>query len=1136
MKEIILSILLPLLICFHTYAQPSFGNSETDEIISDIEQLVLSGKKRSLRDLATFLNKPAHFERIQKILLENTFFEKSIIDIEENLTKENFLQFYYDNEAEIKYSNSLQSFYVTPFEERVPQIETKNLWLGPKEDKYHKFKEMSVALEEGLTNGNEGLIYHQIEKISNLRMKEGYEYLIEVLKDKRLEKFDFKIDLYKLLYSELLNFANIEIVKNILDKVKDRAMEPYVASEYLSYLTNIYISENNPNKYVRRYNFYVDSLKTVDAMVNFGFEKMPLTQKNFFYESVDFYGKILTESDRYPFVRHNSIKKLKSSKNPRALLYIANHIYKIQKNNGISIKDYSWEYYYKLLDKLTKDHVSFQKRDKSYTNNLRLSNDRTSFQNFVLYWNIHYIDYEWDDTKSVFVNKKTAKEKSDNYEKYFRQLNSNNDSTAFEAFKILTKGDPNEVIPLAKKYKRLLRNYNTNLPSLKNNFLQQLVQLTDYAKKNHISTVLHKKLIPTVKKLSDKNLTSEERYVIENEVIDRLNLNNVTAFEFHACLYEKNKDLSYSAGRILKKFYDSVKKEIFEDENELRHYLKKSHLFRNIEAMGFCNDYVNLFEEESNQEMIKKIDALRKVEFDKDIHVELFRMKLSISGSNNEQIDQLLINPLEYDKNKLKRLTKPNSADLAKIEAFLNENRSPQQVRPVLEFLTRFPTIEQVPMLINLTQDNRYIAETKTKKLRVSDLVNNILEEIYTYSFVDSKKEERPNKWFELWQQKEKNYKQWSKIFYAETVNRLKAKDKVKVQDINAIFASDHFKKSDKVICLEAIKKLKPSKLNKLNTQHKLIAKTDLTHFQHVKLNYKNLDNLPKYFNDADKYEILNFMFEKALEFDLEDRGSFYNNLFKYSWFTNYATSSNFNLKYREEIVTTLKSYLNESDFLSEFEERKSYLHMAMLENTGASLEERIEKSIQLDIPESTKAAIQHNLISTISYQQIPIVIKYLDQFSKTDKYNPIKFLNTDFGLPIFDLSTTKAKETLLNRHKKMSEKDFYLSYLSDFGVDFTSNKGKLDYTKIGEILRYDIITPFVSESGGTLDLYSYSIVKVLEKEFKTTLGFHQKLNESQTFFLFTNTKRANAWLRFLQRKKLISGDSSLNSPVSSSN
>ena len=56
----------------------------------------------------------------------------------------------------------------------------------------------------------------------------------------------------------------------------------------------------------------------------------------------------------------------------------------------------------------------FQKKDQSYTYNLRLNNDPTAFQNFVLYWHTHYEDYEWDESKLVFVNKRTAKETTTN--------------------------------------------------------------------------------------------------------------------------------------------------------------------------------------------------------------------------------------------------------------------------------------------------------------------------------------------------------------------------------------------------------------------------------------------------------------------------------------------------------------------------------------------------------------------------------------------------------------------------------------------------------------------------------------------------------------------------------------------------
>lgn len=1133
MKEILLSICFPIFINCFAIGQTSFGSNRTADIISEIELEILEGKKRSLRDIATFLDNSAYSKRIQQILIQNSFFYPEEINLEDNLTKEKFLSFYYDFEAEIKYSNSLRVFFITPFEEKQPNIQLKNAWLGPKIDKYHKFKEMSLSLEEAISNKDEDMIYYEIENISALHTSEGYEYLLGILKDKRINKFSFKQDLKRALYVELIDYSKLETVKTILGHVKNKELEPFEATKYLSYLTNIYISEENPNKYYKRYKFYLDSLKTLDNVINFGFEQMIRSKEMFYYEPVDFYGKILTISDRFPFIRHNAIYKLKTSKHPRALIYLANHIYKIQKNELLTQNDNTWEDYYTQLNELHHHHIAYQKADESYTMNLIKDYDRTAFQNFLLYWNNHYTEFEWNQEREIFINKKTSKEKADNYESYFKLLNSDNDSIAFHAFQTLATGDPNEIIPLTKKYQRLLRDYNNKLPSLKSNFLGQLVKLTDYCKKNKISTLLKKDLKPFVMKLSQHELSAAERYQLENQIIGELTLENVTSFEYYACIHERNTDLSYSAGRILKKFYFSAKKDILSNENELRHYLKKSNLFRRIDVMGSCNEYINLFADKMDEEMMHRIEELRKIEFDKDIKVELFRMQLSISGSNNEQLDHLLKSPLEYNKNKLSRLSILNKNDEGKIANFLKEKRTPQELRPVLELLQRLPKIEYVPWLIDYTLDQRTITKSKSRKTRIADLVNTIFESIYNYSFLEVKKVERPGKWNELWKKNGSDYKNWSKFLYTETVKRLKTNEKVNVNDINAVFASKHYKKQDKTVCMKAIQKLKPSKLIKLNTQEKLTAKNDLIYFEDIKLNYKNLDDLPKYFSEVDRYEVLDFMFKKAKDFELENRGSFYNNLFNYSWFKTYISSVDSKSSYRMELVTTLKAYLNESDFLSEFEERKTILHAAIVENIGSSLEESLAKSIAQKTDEATKALVQQNLIATIKYKEIPTVLKYIDQLSITNKYDPHKFLNTDFGLPIFDLDNLKSRERFLNRHKKMSEKDLYLTYLQDFGVDFTSNK-KLDYDKVADILQYDIITPFISQTGGTLDLYSYSIVKILEKEFKTTLGFHKKLNESQTFFLYSNSKRATAWLGFLKRKKLLSYDKLINSPFSS--
>ena len=82
--------------------------------------------------------------------------------------------------------------------------------------------------------------------------------------------------------------------------------------------------------------------------------------------------------------------------------------------------------------------------------------------------------------------------------------------------------------------------------------------------------------------------------------------------------------------------------------------------------------------------------------------------------------------------------------------------------------------------------------------------------------------------------------------------------------------------------------------------------------------------------------------------------------------------------------------------------------------------------------------------------------------------------------------------------------------------------KGELDYEKIANILRFDAITPFVGGGGGKRDFYTYGIIKLLEINFGTRLGFHEKLNENQSFYTFSTAKRSNAWIDFLLSKNLI--------------
>lgn len=124
--------------------------------------------------------------------------------------------------------------------------------------------------------------------------------------------------------------------------------------------------------------------------------------------------------------------------------------------------------------------------------------------------------------------------------------------------------------------------------------------------------------------------------------------------------------------------------------------------------------------------------------------------------------------------------------------------------------------------------------------------------------------------------------------------------------------------------------------------------------------------------------------------------------------------------------------------------------------------------------------------------------------------------MNRDFGLPIFDIPTEKDALKIMNRLSNSNELEFYEQTLLEFGLPIVKEPGQLDFEKIYELLSYDLVAPFLGEGGKYRDYYTYGLVKLLELHFKTTLDFHPKLNENQTFYTFNSYKRVTAWRKYL--------------------
>lgn len=237
--------------------------------------------------------------------------------------------------------------------------------------------------------------------------------------------------------------------------------------------------------------------------------------------------------------------------------------------------------------------------------------------NYLIYWANHYNHYKWNEVKGYFENTKESANKKTKEEILFSLLNSEDDSVAIDAFGQLGEQDPFRVASLAADYEKGIAKNNFALPTFPFRFLKQMTLLTEYCRDKGIKYKADNWLLDSLIKLR-KELSFYERHKLENNIINRLNLDEVTAVEYYGLIHGGNWDLTYSTGRILDKFYSKKWNELTDNKKSIEAYLKKSALFDRLGIIGNCNKYLRKFENGSSS-VIDAIKQMSKTMTDNDI-------------------------------------------------------------------------------------------------------------------------------------------------------------------------------------------------------------------------------------------------------------------------------------------------------------------------------------------------------------------------------------------------------------------------------------------------------------------------------------------------------------------------------------
>ncbi len=1119
----------------YLYAQLPTERVDCDKLILSLDQSLSKGSKRALRDVCTLLSSDYSSEcsaSARMLLHRYTFFTTEELNINQ-ANRAAALSFYYDNANKILFSDALQGFYLTPIEQQ-PYSTPFDIAFKPMEvleesslRDLHVHWEKALSLKKDAEKGR--AMQRVIREIAALQTKESWNWLLNLLNTNALG--NQPNETYQIIAECLQDYTRDETLTTVLSACQRGILTPETLTNVFLELTNIAIEPSTSKQ-------LLDSLQTLEGMRESGYEAGLPFREAFFYEKVDYYGKILCRSETAPWLRHNALRDLQATEHPRMLFYIAAQL-RLHPNHKLL--------YFNLLKKLIQKEMSFN------------ADNPAEVKQFVQYWAIHAEEYEWDKIRHCFVNRAELAARTQTYEHLFRRLNSKNDTAAMNAFIALTDGEPLLITEMSEQYRSLLRSYNKNLPDMRHGYLEQMTKLRTYCKRNKIDLQLTKKCDSLVELLY-AHCSQKERFKIENQLIKYLELNNVTALEWYAFLHSSNAELSFSLGRVLDYFYSRAWKQITTDAEQLRLLLKKTVLFKQIGAVGACSSYEHKFLYE-DAPLLNTLQNLLKTEEDEDIASQIRLLNLpSMSvvtadkenkGLGNDKMGLLsafLNDPTPFINTDLKLLPQPNDSIFGRITSLIQETKDPIIRRILFDYLAMHPYSDIVPHLFRIIGDMRKVALPASENAsteenataipaftRVDVRVVELLEAIYNHDFDKEDAEAKKEIWRDMWKKDGANYKLWNILFFKQQMSYLKMNDSIDIAKINRVAASIHFTPKNRSTVLELLAKVKPiGDIRHLQLAEKISAGKELIYLSKLRFTHKELPNIVKLIHattDKDDQKLWQFIAVQIKDYSQDQLTDFYNNLFKIKWFNQLLYAHHVSQKGERSLDTvqcnrmieTLKAYLESGELVSEFQEQACLLHIMELENVGKSLAEKLEATTRLEnVSSESKAAIQEAILARIDYTDIPVTVRFFEQLPP----EKIAFLYKDFGLPIFDLDE-KDKHDLIFNITNLAESKVYEYYLKKFGVDFQNSKGELDFDKIYQILRFEIVLPFTG-GGNQRDLFTYGVIKLLEFKFKTRLGFHEKLNENQTFYTFSAAKRAAAWLKFLETKGLVKPDPSI--------
>ncbi len=1058
----------------------------------DLEKQLKAGKIRALRDVGTFLDQDEKTKQKAIHLLEkHSIFEKEEIDFKKPPTRKEWLNFYYANQESIRFSSLLHAFYLKPVEQQVSDFELKKI-------KYSlgaKFQFSKELFEEGVSS--------KIVLTETKRLIEAVKFSHDPM-----EYWPQKKKLVALARKHL-NKKNIILVDNIAELLtyfrEDADFKQIVALskmgllsgkstiKHLAFLSNqnLYTLNVPEADIINHYSFVLDSLGSLDKMVEQGYKSLFNFNKAHFISEVDYYGRILSEAQMHPHVQHNVLRDLIGTQDPVSLFYIASQCYA----NRFDQFQSAWRQadYLKFLEKLTYTNIGVRTSAGSIEFDKPIWNDPEGLRNFLVYWANRNEDFYWNEDLKIFENHILLNEERSVYEVALQQLNSKDEKVAFAGLDKLIHGEAEIVIPLLSRYEDLLKHTHPQLPNLKGDVLPTLILIYDYCQLNEIPTQLSKKLATELLALSELK-KPKERFEQENKILSLLEYEDITAVELWAVNQNNHLQNSLSADRIINNFYNRYWCTISQTEKELSLFLKKMTLFG-----SFHNYLQNAFV--ADCPILTMADRIS--ESDSDITESLARVLAKELFASNPK--NLFAQANYITEESINDLDAPTSKMIPYILQAMKEPKSPKHKHLLVQYFNR-----------HITKDHRNILLEVLKTGETQEWVVLMLEQLYQIETPHKTDKEQQNFWLSNWKSAGKNADKLGERLWQLQFDNLVKLNKISATQLSLLSNSPYLTQAKAKKLLPLVQKFEPiSEIWKINFVSKLNVKESLPYFKNIPFPENYFKTFPTFFEDKDKHLVIDFLIEKSKSME---QGVVFNDLVGEQWFLDLLEKDLVADETIQQLEAILNTYYDESDWLTEMEELNIEINLFNLSNRSKSTLEKLKSSITTSISAQAKAAVQIKLLSRINYEDLAATLKLWPNLAQTPELRNYNFVSKDFGIPFFALQNDTAREALLKNLNTKKPIEVYSFYLTEFGVPFLKNQ-KPDLAAIRTILRNDLNVPFSGNGGVVRDQYIFGLLKYLEFYHNEELGFHPKLNENQSYYQYNSRKRAQQWLRFLENE-----------------